>query len=295
MKGRLTVIDDDTDFLQLVEEEMVSRGWRVECAADPRRGFRKVLAHPPDLILLDFDMPGESGLDFLAKLRSRSAVRKIPVILATAHHDTEIRVQGFEAGLDDCLFKPFSFRELTARIDSVLRRAGPPHARSDFHAGPAGDSLRSDFFRSSSPRTLYLLDVPDIISVDRGSHPDTGKRYRRAMVFVGERMLDDLRSLPLEAEGVWEEGGRLWIFVPGPQSDEYVRRWERVIRAARRYTAQKRPPVFLGPDRSGNLSNRPFPDIRFTAFLLSAGVTDEIVESALEIERGYAPVQVIVL
>ncbi len=287
MKPRLTVIDDDAEFIALVREEMCSRGWEVESALDPRRGFRRVLASPPDIILLDFDMPGESGLDFLVRLRSRSRIRRVPVILATAHHELEIRVQGFEAGLDDCLFKPFSFRELVARIDSVLRRAGPKDVRADFLSGLPGDGAFTAFLADSRCRSLWILEARGgLESVDRGSYPEGGQRIRNALELTARRILDRMRFFVPRAEALWQENGRVCIFQKGDLPAGFIAGQERLIRSARRYAAQKRPDRFLGPDLEGRLESRVFPELRCVVFHLTAGTTGAWIESAMDLEAG---------
>lgn len=96
------------------------QGFAVEEACDGETALDAIAARPPAIVLLDVEMPGMSGLEVLAELRRRS---RLPVIVLTARSDEKDRVEGLELGADDYVVKPFSVRELAARIRSVLRRS----------------------------------------------------------------------------------------------------------------------------------------------------------------------------
>ena len=117
--AHILVVDDDARLRDLLREYLTQSGFRVsaaQSAADARTRM-DVLAF--DLIVLDLMMPGESGLQFAQSLRSRNS---IPILMLTAMGEAEARIQGFEAGADDYLAKPFEPRELVLRIHSILRR-----------------------------------------------------------------------------------------------------------------------------------------------------------------------------
>lgn len=119
------VVDDDDRVRQVVTAYLERDGYRVAEAADGSTARRQLEARAPDLVILDVMFPGASGLDLLAELRASSAV---PVILLTSRAEETDRVLGLELGADDYVVKPFSPRELVARVRSVLRRAMPPPA-----------------------------------------------------------------------------------------------------------------------------------------------------------------------
>lgn len=116
---RVLVIDDHEAVRAQVRHRLSAEGIIVEEAADGERGLEAALHHPPDLVVLDLVLPGMSGLAVLECLRAQS---DIPVILLSALSDESDRVSGLERGADDYIVKPFSSRELLARIRSVLRR-----------------------------------------------------------------------------------------------------------------------------------------------------------------------------
>jgi DNA-binding response OmpR family regulator len=118
---RILVIEDDPTVAEVVERYLSREGYSVAVSPDGRSGLRKALESPPDLIVLDLMLPGLSGVEILSELRKTTPV---PVIMLTALSREVDRVSGLEMGADDYVAKPFSPRELTARVKAVLRRAG---------------------------------------------------------------------------------------------------------------------------------------------------------------------------
>ena len=116
----ILVVDDDTEIRTLLHEYLQKQGYRVTAAADGKALRAAVAVSRPDLIILDLMLPGEDGLTLCRELRAKS---EIPIIMLTACGDETDRIVGLEMGADDYVAKPFSPRELLARIKSVLRRA----------------------------------------------------------------------------------------------------------------------------------------------------------------------------
>jgi DNA-binding response OmpR family regulator len=121
--GRVLVVEDDPTVAEVVERYLRREGFEVTSAADGRTGLDRAMELDPDLIVLDIMLPGIDGLEVCRQLRARSPV---PIIMLTALGEELDRVIGLELGADDYMAKPFSPRELTARVKSVLRRAGSP-------------------------------------------------------------------------------------------------------------------------------------------------------------------------
>ncbi|MBL8603416.1 MAG: response regulator transcription factor [Myxococcales bacterium] len=122
MALRVLHIDDDQRFAELVANYLAQNGVTVEYAPDGGRGLAALDAQPFDAVLLDVMMPGLDGLEVLRRIRNKHS---LPVIMLTARGDETDRVVGLEIGADDYLGKPFSPRELLARLRAVLRRAAP--------------------------------------------------------------------------------------------------------------------------------------------------------------------------
>jgi two-component system, OmpR family, alkaline phosphatase synthesis response regulator PhoP len=120
------VVDDEPKIVDVVRDYLTAAGFSVATAADGPSALARARSQPPDLVVLDLGLPGMDGLDVARELQRGSAV---PIIMLTARSDEVDRVLGLELGADDYLVKPFSPRELVARVRAVLRR-------SDGTAGP---------------------------------------------------------------------------------------------------------------------------------------------------------------
>jgi DNA-binding response OmpR family regulator len=119
-RRRILVVEDDPTVSDVVVRYLDREGYDVEAVADGLLAVERARTDPPDLMVLDLMLPGLDGLEVFRRLRS---VAPIPVIMLTARGDEADRVTGLELGADDYMAKPFSPRELTARVKSVLRRA----------------------------------------------------------------------------------------------------------------------------------------------------------------------------
>jgi len=125
MPPRVLLIDDDARLCELVVSYLSQNGFEVTGARDGEAGLRALEASPFDAVPLDVMMPGMSGLEACRRIRDRS---RIPILMLTAKGDETDRVVGLELGADDYIAKPFSPRELLARLRAVLRRASPEGA-----------------------------------------------------------------------------------------------------------------------------------------------------------------------
>src|SRR5947208_2720679 len=125
MASRVLLIDDDIRLYELLKSFLEQNGFTVTCAPDGPRGLAALAAGSFDAVLLDVMMPGMDGLEVCKRIRATS---RIPVLMLTARGDETDRVVGLELGADDYVHKPFSPRELLARLRAVLRRASPAAA-----------------------------------------------------------------------------------------------------------------------------------------------------------------------
>ena len=121
--ARVLIVEDDPNVAEVVGRYLEREGYRVETVADGAKGLERALADPPDLVILDLMLPSIGGLEVCRRLRS---VVPVPVIMLTARGEEADRIAGLELGADDYVAKPFSPRELTARVKAVLRRAAGP-------------------------------------------------------------------------------------------------------------------------------------------------------------------------
>src|SRR5690348_4063413 len=131
---RILIIDDDIQLCKLLAERIAIEGFAIDIAHDGVRGLECALSAETALVVLDWMLPGMSGLDVLRRLRRQSPV---PVLILTARGEDDDRVAGLEAGADDYVPKPFNPRELIARIRAILRRTG--RVRDSTEVKIAGD------------------------------------------------------------------------------------------------------------------------------------------------------------
>ena len=119
-KSKVLVIDDEANVCELISLYFEKAGYDVVCAGDGSEGLEIIRSQKPDIVILDLMLPGMDGLDVCKEIRKFS---NIPLIMLTARVDEVDRVLGLEIGADDYVTKPFSPRELLARVKAVLRRA----------------------------------------------------------------------------------------------------------------------------------------------------------------------------
>ena len=122
MNSKILVIDDEIHIVELLKFNLETSNYNVDFAYDGLDGYIKAKENKPDLILLDWMLPNISGIDVLKKIRSDKDLKQIPVIMLTAKNMENDKIEGLEIGADDYITKPFSVKELLARISSVLRR-----------------------------------------------------------------------------------------------------------------------------------------------------------------------------
>ena len=210
MKGRVLIIEDEAAIREMLGYALVREGFQFEEAADVEQARPLIARQKPDLILMDWMLPGMSGVDYARRVRHDPQTRDIPIIMLTARSDEADKVRGLDTGADDYITKPFSTRELLARVRAILRRAAPEPA--DAVVSFAGLKLDNETFRVTadgqpveiSPTEFRLLHF--FIT-----HPE--RVYSRAQlldqvwgqnVYVEERTIDvHIRRLrkTLEAYG----------------------------------------------------------------------------------------------
>ncbi len=125
MKPSILVVEDEPGIQALIAVNLRHADFQVTCVESAEAARRTMEAALPDLLILDWMLPAQSGLDLARRLRASERTRELPIILLTARVHEEDKVQGLEAGADDYITKPFSPKELIARIRALLRRRAP--------------------------------------------------------------------------------------------------------------------------------------------------------------------------
>ncbi len=201
--ANVLVIDDDTDLYALLEEYFAKIGICSENAQDGVDGLKRIHENLEnwDIVILDVMLPGLNGMEVLRRLRKDENTRSLPVLMLTARGDVGNTVEGLEAGADDYLAKPFSLRELSARIKAILRRSGkdrPDRPTGTLKRvddlvldGASYTVVRGGVVISLTPMDLRLLEV---LLENPGSVVSREELYRR--VFEHEPYFQD-RSLDM--------------------------------------------------------------------------------------------------
>jgi DNA-binding response OmpR family regulator len=151
--GRVLVVEDDEGIREMLKYNLVTAGFSVHEASDGAAGLRSARTSRPDLILLDLMLPGMSGFDFCRALRKSS---RVPIIMITAKDAEVDKIVGLELGADDYITKPFSIREVLARVNAVLRRAQPE--ANEPKAIPEQDSIGTFSIDRAARRVMLGAD-----------------------------------------------------------------------------------------------------------------------------------------
>lgn len=125
MSGKVLVVEDEPAVTELIVVNLTQEGFSVSTAEDAESAWKLLTDSKPNVVLVDWMLPGVSGFQFIRHLRADERVRDIPVVMVTARHEEVDMISALEAGADDYVIKPFSPRELVARVKAVMRRRHP--------------------------------------------------------------------------------------------------------------------------------------------------------------------------
>lgn len=135
MPARILIVEDEEPLTLLLRYNLESEGYGVESVARGDEAETRLRETVPDLVILDWMLPGLSGIELCRRLRTRPETERLPVIMLTARGEETERVRGLATGADDYVVKPFSVPELLARVRALLRRAKPEHVATMLRAG----------------------------------------------------------------------------------------------------------------------------------------------------------------
>jgi two-component system, OmpR family, phosphate regulon response regulator PhoB len=193
---RILIVEDEPQIREMIRYILEPQGYAIS-EADNAQDARRLLALSPyDLILMDWMLPGRSGLEFTREIKQKGQKSYPPIIMLTARADESDKVEGLESGADDYITKPFSPRELTARIKAVIRRSGGiDQALSIEYSGLCIDPVRHQVTLQDTP--IYLSPAEYKLLHFFMSHPD--RAYSRSQIldkvwgdnaYVEERTVD---------------------------------------------------------------------------------------------------------
>jgi two-component system OmpR family response regulator len=191
--GHVLIVDDDPQIRLLVARLLQRHGYSVSHAPDGQ-SMREVMARTPvDLVILDVMLPGQSGLDLCREARATS---QVPIIMLTARHEEGDRIAGLETGADDYIVKPFSARELLARVRALLRRV---RGRTGHAARAEPDMVAFDGWRLDVRRRELISPQGALVDLSTGEfdmliafveHPNRVLSRERLMEFAKTRVTD---------------------------------------------------------------------------------------------------------
>ena len=153
-RRRALVVDDEPNVVALIQETLAAEGFDVAVAGDGLAALRRARLHPPDIVVLDISLPGLDGLEVCRALRKETDA---PIVIVSARSGEIDRIVGLELGADDYVAKPFSPRELVARVRAIMRRSGqaPPEAGKRCVAGELSiDAERRELLVAGVPVRL---------------------------------------------------------------------------------------------------------------------------------------------
>jgi phosphate regulon transcriptional regulator PhoB len=184
VRQRIAIIEDEADIVEMVRYNLRKAGFEVESFARGREGLEHLRRNPPDLLLLDIMLPDEDGFSICRQLRADERLKELPVVFLTARGEEIDRIVGLEIGADDYVVKPFSPRELVARVKAILRRQARPAEKSELVEirGLRLDARTQDVTVRGNPVQLSALEFKLLYFL--ASHP--------RQIFTRERLLDEV-------------------------------------------------------------------------------------------------------
>jgi two-component system phosphate regulon response regulator PhoB len=135
-KTTILIVEDEPSIVELVTYTLKEAGWNTFAVNTAAEAWEFIQRRTPHLILLDWMLPDQTGIRLLSRIRTDRQLNELPIIMLTAKSMEEDKIAGLDNGADDYITKPFSPRELTARVKALLRRKSPEHAQSMMTAGP---------------------------------------------------------------------------------------------------------------------------------------------------------------
>lgn len=155
-------VDDDSSIRLILEHILNSGGYEVRLAENGAQGLDMIAEREPELLVLDLEMPGLSGIEVCREVKRNLFTSRIPVLMLTAQTDIEQKIEGFEAGVDDYLAKPFHPRELIARIEALLRLVRRESDRNPTSGLPGGRAIQEEIARrvgNNEPFAICYIDL----------------------------------------------------------------------------------------------------------------------------------------
>lgn len=189
MGSSILVVDDDIDVAETVQRTLQRVGYDVRVSYRGAEALKAARERHPDLVVLDIMMPGMDGIQVCRQLRETAGLSRVPILFLSAKSEVADRLEGFEAGADDYITKPFDLREMELRIKALLRRtkAADQQTRGELHIGPM--TLNCNSFELKTPdRSVQLTPVEYDLLLFLMRHPE--------QVFSANLLLQEVWGYP---------------------------------------------------------------------------------------------------
>jgi len=162
MAIRILVVDDEDDIRDVLRITLEGEGYEVSEATNGEEGLKAILAHAPDLVLLDYKMPRMTGLEVCAKIKKAPLLRPLPVIMVTGKGEIHDKIDGIDSGADDYIVKPFEPKELLARIRMVIRRTVRDLEANPLTRLPGNVSILNELSQRLASRKFFTVCYVDL-------------------------------------------------------------------------------------------------------------------------------------
>ena len=207
-KPRVLIVEDEAPLVTLLRYNLEKEGFDVSEAADGEEALVRIAEHQPDIVLLDWMLPLVSGIEVCRQIRRVPQTRTLPVVMLTARGEEADRVRGLDSGADDYITKPFSLRELAARLRAVIRRAQPNASKETLQFNEVTMDLATHRV-SRSDKPIHLGPTEFRLLRHLMQHP--------GRVFSREQLLD----------AVWGRD----VYVEARTVDVHIRRLRKALNA----------------------------------------------------------------
>ena len=199
-KTTILVVEDEPSIVELVSFTLKEAGWNVFAVGNAAEAWEFIQRRTPHMVLLDWMLPDQSGLRLLSRIRGDRQLNELPVIMLTSKSMEEDKIAGLDNGADDYITKPFSPRELTARIKALLRRKAPEHAQSLMSAGavtldPVSCSVMLNGQKIDIGHAEYVFSRSQLLDKVWGDHVVIEERTVDVHVLRLRKALKDAESL----------------------------------------------------------------------------------------------------
>ncbi|GAC1684867.1 MAG: response regulator [Gemmatimonadaceae bacterium] len=266
----LLFVDDNEDMRSMVLDLLTANGYEVEVAHDGPRALSAVAVREPDLVILDLNMPGMSGLEVCRHLKHGPFTSRIPVLMLTARAEMETKIAGFDAGADDYLPKPFDPRELRTRVAALLRLVRREGDRNPTSGLPGGKAIDDELTRRAATGGSFALCYIDVDNFKPFCDTFGFTAADQVIRETGRALVEVLADAGDDGGFVGHIGGDDFIIVTRPELAEGIARscatrFSDVVGAAVGADALQRG-TFAGIDRDGTA--RQFPLARLTVAVL---------------------------